>query len=203
VKPPFRVGLTGGIGSGKSAVCDCFRKLGVAVIDADIIARAMVEPGQPALALIRQRFGPGILTSDDHLNRRALREIVFSDPQAKQALEAILHPRIRSCMQAEIEHIDAPYCILCIPLLLETGQQDLVDRILVVDVPVETQLQRVMQRDQCSAEQASAIIGEQLERGKRLRQTDDVINNQGTQETLYAEVGVLHQHYLDYARGDH
>ena len=200
MKPPFRVGLTGGIGSGKTAVCDCFRKLGVPIIDADIIARAVVEPGQPGLDLIRQRFGPGVLTGDGYLDRRTLREIVFSDPAAKLALEAILHPRIRSRMQTEIERIEAPYCILCIPLLLETGQHELVNRILVVDTPVEYQLQRLMQRDQCSEEQARTIIGEQLERAERLSQADDIINNQGSLDALCPKVRELHQNYLHAAR---
>jgi len=200
VTPPFRVGLTGGIGSGKSVVCDCFRKLGVPVIDADVIARAVVEPGQPALDLIRRRFGSDVLADDGHLRRRALRDLVFSDPEAKRALEAILHPRIRSRMQSEVEQLRAPYCILCIPLLLETGQQDLVDRILVIDAPLELRLRRVMRRDRCSEDQARAIVGQQLQTSERLGQADDIIGNQGSLEALCLAVRDLHRRYLDAAR---
>ncbi len=198
---PFRVGLTGGIGAGKTAVCNCFRKLGVPVIDADIIAREVVEPGQEALDLIRQHFGSAVITADGLLDRRVLREIIFADPEAKQALETILHPRITARMRAAAGDIDSPYCILCIPLLLETGQHELVDRILVVDVAEPVQVERVMLRDQCSEAQARAIIGKQMERAQRLRQADDIIVNQGSLDALCAQVDALHQDYLR-AAGD-
>jgi len=200
VRPPYRVGLTGGIGAGKTAVCDCFQRLGVPVIDADIIARELVAPGRPALTAISQHFGKEVIASDGQLDRPALRELVFTDATAKQALESILHPLIQQGMLAELGGIKTPYCILCIPLLLETGQEDLVDRILVVDTPVELQLERVMQRDHCSAKQARGIIGSQLERQQRLRQTDDIIDNSESLDALCGQVQMLHEKYLSLAQ---
>lgn len=191
------IGLTGGIGCGKSAVTDLFEQLGVAVIDADKVAREVVEPGQPALALIEQRFGSGVLASDGSLNRRKLREIVFDDQQARQDLESILHPRIRESMRRRLEALKAPYAILSIPLLQETGQVDTVDRVLVVDCTEEVQIERVRKRDRIRSEDVRAILAAQSSRVERLQIADDVIENSGPPEALAPQVEALHRHYLE------
>ena len=192
------VGLTGGIGSGKSAVCRLFAQLGVPVIDADVVAREVVEPGQPGLEAIVEAFGEEVLGSDGRLDRARLRELVFSDPERRKQLEALLHPRIRAEMDRRIAAVEAPYCIRCVPLLVETGQSADVDRVLVVDVPVETQLRRTLARDGGRRATVQAII--EATRDQRLQVADDVLDNDGDLESLRRRVEMLHDRYLAAAR---
>jgi dephospho-CoA kinase len=192
----LRIGLTGGIASGKSTVAERFIELGVAVIDADEAARAVVAPGQPGLAAVIARFGPGVLAANGELNRRALRERVFSDPALRRELEGILHPLIRAAMEQRAAAAGGPYLVMAIPLLVEGGDRTRVDRILVVDVDPETQLQRVMRRDSCGAEHARSIIAAQASRAVRLEAADDVLVNSGTLLELRSAVDELHQRYL-------
>lgn len=192
----LRIGLTGGIACGKSMVSSEFSALHVPVIDADIIARQLVEPGQPALDEIIQAFGRGFITPSDQLDREKLREHIFTHPDARKQLEAILHPRIASRMQSECDRLDAPYCILVIPLLVEAGQQHLVDRILVVDCPPSVQRDRLRQRDGVPPDQISAILESQLDRETRLSAADDVLSNDVSPEQLRRQVRQLHERYL-------
>ena len=198
---PLIIGLTGGIGSGKSAVANSFASLGVPVIDTDVIARELVEPGQPALAQIAQTFGDDCLLDDGRLDRDALRNRVFENPQERQKLEAILHPRIRAALRERIASTTAPYCVAVIPLLLETGFENEVDRVLVVDATETDQLQRVMARDQLSNEAVTAIMQAQTDRNTRLAAADDVILNDGSLETLADRVKALHTRYMGIADG--
>jgi dephospho-CoA kinase len=196
---PFRVALTGGIASGKSTVADLFAALGVPVIDTDVIARQVVEPGQPALAKIAATFGPEVLDAEGRLDRRRMRERIFSDPDAKRRLEAILHPAIRAEMERQSMAAQGPYQVLVIPLLTEGGRRDHVDRVLLVDVPEELQVQRLMMRDGVSHEQAQASLNAQATRAQRLALADDVIRNTGRVDDLRARVAELHQEYLRFA----
>jgi len=191
-KPPFVVALTGGIASGKTAVSDRFAALGVPIIDTDVIAHQVVELGQPALAQIQNAFGDDILLADGNLNRRKLRDTIFSDAAAKKHLEAILHPAIRLRVAEEIAAVEAAYCMVVIPLFTESGAYDWVDRVLVVDTDEETQIQRVMQRDEVSREQAEAALASQASRESRLALADDVIENNGLLAELEADVQRLH-----------
>lgn len=200
--PRLRVGLTGGIGAGKSTVAMLFEALGVPVIDADVIARQVVEPGQPALQELVACFGAEVLREGGGLDRQRLRERIFDDPAARRRAEAILHPRIREVMENRIAELDYPYCMLSIPLLLEASQTDLVDRILVVDAPPELQLSRARARDGASAEQIQAIMDVQLDRPARLRAADDVIRNDSDLRGLGEAVRQLHARYLGLAEGD-
>ncbi|WP_029133314.1 dephospho-CoA kinase [Sedimenticola selenatireducens] len=195
----FIVGLTGGIGCGKSAVTDCFATLGVPIIDADVVARAVVEPGQPALREIVEQFGTDALLPDGTLNRAWLRGHIFSNPDAKSTLEGILHPRIRSEMHRRLDEFDTPYAIFSIPLLFETGQDKGVDRILVVDCAPELQISRVARRDQANEAQTKSIIASQIDRKSRLAKADDIIDNSGTLDDLRPMVEHLHQKYLKLA----
>lgn len=190
------IGLTGGIGSGKTEASVRFAQYGVPVIDTDQLARELVEPGQPALAEIVTAFGPGCLNDQGRLRRDHLRERVFADPDGRQRLEAILHPRIRALLQARVAELDTSYCLVVIPLLVETGMTDLVDRILVVDVPEAEQIRRVMARDRVSEEQARRILAAQARRDQRLMQADDVLENVGDLDLLHRQVAALHAHYL-------
>lgn len=198
----FVVGLTGGIGSGKTQVANYFAKCGVPVIDADRIAREIVEPGQPALAEIAHAFGAAALDSTGRLDRAALRKVVFNDEAQRQKLEAILHPRIRANIRNRIANLQAPYCVVAIPLLLETGQRDLIDCILVVDTPLETQIQRVQQRDGLSRAEIEAVLRTQLPREQRLAQADDIILNDASLGALEDQVQKLHEHYLTLTNAD-
>ncbi len=200
----MKIGLTGGIGSGKTTVCELFSGHGVPVIDADQLAREVVCPGQPALAEILAEFGQSMLTDEGQLDRGRLRARIFDDPQAKARLEAILHPRIRQLMhnQAEQALLNADYCILAIPLLLETGQQDAVDRVLVIDCEPDTQLQRVALRDQRSLEETRQIIASQASRSERLTAADDVILNDSDADDLKTRVDELHHFYLSLIEPD-
>ena len=192
----LRIGLTGGIGSGKSTVCHMFQALGVTVIDADIIARQLVEPGLPALELIADQFGKQILNADGSLNRAKLRDVVFFDAEKKQQLENIMHPLVYAQIAAEIENSAGQYCIAAIPLLLETKKTQITDRVLVVDCSIEAQLERVVNRDNLSREQVLAIIATQIPRQQRLALADDVIDNSTTTAQLAEQVKRLHNSYI-------
>jgi len=192
----LKVGLTGGIGCGKSTVAEIFADLNIPVLDADQIAHSLVEKGQPALTRIQQEFGASILNPDGSLNRWHLREIVFSDLKQKQKLESILHPLIYKTLQAELEPLVAPYCIISIPLLFETDMTHLVDRILVIDCPVETQIERVKIRDNLTIERIQSIIDNQVSRAYRIAKADDLIDNSTTDYRLAEQVKKLHNLYL-------
>jgi len=198
----LRIGLTGGIGCGKTAVAELFAEQGVPVIDADQVAREAVAPGEEALAEIRQRFGDAVLLPDGQLDRTQMRKIVFRDEQARRDLEAILHPRIRARMRLQVEALSAPYAILSIPLLLETGLQQSVERILVVDCPPEQQIKRVCARDGVEPDQARGILHAQCSRQDRLAAADDVIDNAGPRNQLLPQVMQLHRKYLDLSHSD-
>jgi dephospho-CoA kinase len=193
------VGLTGGIGCGKSAVSDRFEALGAPVIDADRVARELVEPGQPALQQIAERFGAAMINADGTLDRARLRSTVFADPNARQALESLLHPRIRATMRERLQALDSAYAILAIPLLLETGQARDVDRVLVVDCSESDQVARVTLRDNVDEAQARAILAAQTPRQKRLKHADDIIDNTGTLDALQPQIDRLHAKYLELA----
>jgi dephospho-CoA kinase len=197
--PALRIGLTGGIASGKTAVASAFARRGVPVIDTDRIARDVVAPGTAALAAVVAEFGAGMLLPDGRLDRRRLRAIVFADPVRRQRLEAILHPTIRRVMEAEVATVAAPYAVIAIPLLAETGQQAAVDRVLVVDCPPELQKARLMARDGETAEQAEAMLAAQGPRSARLAIADDRIDNTGTLADLDTAVDQLHRRYLSLA----
>jgi dephospho-CoA kinase len=192
----LRIGLTGGIASGKSTVAQRFTDLRVPVIDADVAARAVVATGTPGLAGVIERFGPGVLAQNGELDRRALRDLIFSNPGARRDLESILHPLIRADMERSADQAVGPYIVMAIPLLIEGGPSDRVDRILVVDVEEAVQLQRVMERDGCTAEQAHAILASQVSRSARLAAADDVLQNAGTVTDLRQAVDRLHERYL-------
>jgi dephospho-CoA kinase len=193
------VALTGGIGSGKSTVSRHFETLGVPVIDADLIARDVVTPGSPALQEIRQRFGPAIIQADGRLDRAQLRGLVFEDNEKRQQLEAILHPRILSEMKTRLKTLTAPYAVLVIPLLLESNQRALADRILVVDCPTSQQIERVQVRDGLEESQTRQIIAAQADRATRLAAADDVLDNSGSLEELLRATEELHRFYLELA----
>jgi dephospho-CoA kinase len=195
----FVVGLTGGIGSGKSTVAKLFAEHNVPIIDADLIARELVEPGQPALEEIVDTFGPGVLSRDGTLDRRKLRARVFEDAEQRKQLEAILHPRIRHGMMERLEAVDAPYAIMVIPLLIDTGYWNMIDRILVIDVDEEDQLQRVMQRDGVTREQAQSIVDTQVSREDRLAAADDIIENRSDITALRKQIDALHERYVQRA----
>ena len=196
----YVVAITGGIGSGKTTVANQFAALGIEVVDADLIAREVVEPGTPALAAIASHFGPGILDEQGRLDRRALREWIFSDPAAKSWLNALLHPIIRSEMLRQCAAANSPYCLLVVPLLVENRLTELADRVLVIDVDEATQIERTCRRDGVSREQAQAILASQASRSERLAMADDVLDNQsGTTETIRERILALHETYLAFA----
>ena len=192
----LRIGLTGGIASGKSTVAQRFAELGIPVIDADEAARAVVAPGTPGLAQVVKRFGPGVVDAAGALDRRALRNLVFDDPGSRRDLEAILHPLIRAVMERNAESAFGPYVVMDIPLLVESGSRARVDRILVVDVDEATQLQRLQTRDGSSPQQARAILASQAGRATRLAAADDVVSNMGSVTDLRQSVDGLHRRYL-------
>ncbi len=194
------IGLTGGIGSGKSTAAERFRHLGVPVIDADAIARELAQPGQTGFAAIVDHFGREILDETGHIDRRRLREIVFRDPAAKRTLETILHPLVRREMQRQAARLDTDYCIFMVPLLFESGQDALVDRVLVIDASEQLQRQRTRQRDGVDEQQIQRIMAQQIDRQTRLSLADDVIHNNGDIDQLHAAVDALHQRYLRLAR---
>jgi len=196
MSPRLRIGLTGGIASGKTTVANRFRTLGISVIDADAVSRSLVLPGQPALAAIISRFGPDIAPAGGALDRRKLRDIVFADRDARADLEAILHPRIREEMERLAAMAPGPYLVLEIPLLIEGVASDRVDRILVVDVDESVQIERLTARDGGSAEQAREILAAQASRAARLARADDFLVNTGNLADLHAAVDRLHAQYL-------
>jgi dephospho-CoA kinase len=196
-KRPLVVGLTGGIGSGKSTVSAIFESLGVPVIDADQLAHQLVEPGQSALDEIRNTFGERCIKPDGQLDRAFIRQRVFSNNEKKQKLEEILHPRIRNRILAWITAQNTPYCVVVIPLLLESGQSNLVDRILVVDATENEQLKRVAARDRLTHNVILAIMNTQTDRETRLAAADDIIENSGDVASLESQVRALHSTYLE------
>jgi len=193
--PPFRVALTGGIASGKTTVANLFADLGVPVIDTDVIAREVVEPGQPALAKVIEAFGRDVLDTDGRLDRRRMRERIFADPDARLRLEAILHPAIRAEMQRQSRAAGGGYQVLVIPLFTEGKRRDQVDRVLLVDVPEELQVERLMRRDGVSREQAEASLKAQATRAERLAMADDIVRNTGRLDDLRQAVAGLHEKY--------
>ena len=193
------IGLTGGIGSGKTAVSDRFARLGAPVIDTDLLARELVAPGQPALVEIVAAFGSDCLDDAGQLRRAHLRARVFADPAGRRRLEAILHPRIRALTRERIARLTAPYCLLVVPLLAETGMTDLVDRVLVVDAPEATRIRRVMARDGIDETQARRILAAQADRSQRLALADEIVENVGDLAALDRRIAGLHQHYLTLA----
>lgn len=196
----YVVAITGGIGSGKTTVANQFAALGIEVVDADLIARDVVAPGTPALAAIASHFGPEMLTGQGLLDRRVLRERIFSDPAAKSWLNALLHPIIRSEMLRQCAAASSPYCLLVVPLLVENRLTELADRVLVIDVDEATQIERTCRRDGVSREQAQAILASQASRSERLAMADDVLDNQsGTTETIRERILALHETYLAFA----
>jgi dephospho-CoA kinase len=198
---PLRIGLTGGIASGKSTVTQRFEELGVPVIDADVSSRVVVEPGKPGLAQIVQRFGVGVLDEVGRLDRRALRNLIFKDASLRHALDAILHPLIRAEMERAAAQAKAPYLVMAIPLLVEGGTSaKRVDRVLVVDADETLQIQRLQARDGGSEEQARAILASQASRAARLAAADDVLLNAGTVAELRQGVDRLHEQYLQLAQ---
>lgn len=197
---PMRVGLTGGITCGKSLVADAFASHGVPIIDTDLIARELVQPGSPALARIVAEFGDGVLDAAGALDRGKLRKRAFDDPLERRRLEDILHPEIIAEMNCRAEAVDAPYVVLVIPLLVETGYQGEVDRVLVVDCPEAVQVLRLVARDGETETTAQWVLAAQVSREDRLAAAHDVIDNSGRREAARAEVATLHSRYLTLAR---
>ena len=192
----FVVGITGGIGSGKSAVTDHLETLGITVVDADKVARVVVEPGTNGLTAIAEHFGKDILLADGDLDRAALRKIVFDNPDERKVLEGITHPRIRDEIARQLSQATSPYVVLSSPLLLESGQNTFADYVVVVDVPEEVQLRRTMARDDNSEALVKQIMAAQLDRQTRLSRADTSITNDATLEVIYPRVNVLHEELL-------
>jgi dephospho-CoA kinase len=198
---PYSVGLTGGIGSGKSAASDRFGELGASVVDTDEISRELTAPAGAAIEEIRKQFGPEFVTADGGLDRARMRRLVFADAAARRKLEAILHPLIRARTRAAIAAATQPYVVVVVPLLLETGAcAELVQRVLVVDCEEAEQVRRTMARSGLSAGEVREIMATQLPRAERLRRADDVLANDGDLPTLQRRVARLHAQYLDLAR---
>jgi dephospho-CoA kinase len=198
-RTPFRVGLTGGIASGKTTVANMFAELGAVVIDTDVIAREVVAPGQPALDEIAQTFGESVITAAGRLDRAAMRQLVFSDDVARKRLEAIVHPRIQDETRRQSEQAGGVYQIIAIPLLVESALKSFVDRILVVDCDEETQIRRLLVRDTENEAQARRMLAAQTSRTERLAIADDVISNNGTLADTHDQVTALHEIYRSLA----
>lgn len=196
----FVVGLTGGIGSGKTAASDYLASLGITVVDADLASRVIVEPGQPALAAIEARFGAEVIAADGTLDRRALRERVFADPEQRKALEAITHPAIGAEIMRQLQASRSPYTVLVSPLLLETSQHRMAQRILLIDVPEALQVARTTSRDEVPAAQVEAIMAAQMPREEKRARADDIVVNDGDLSHLQAQLDTLHARYLEMAR---
>jgi dephospho-CoA kinase len=196
VDRPLRIGLTGGIASGKSTVANLFAEHGVPIIDTDVIARQLVQPGMPALDEIRAAFGDGVFDSQGQLDRASMREVVFSDASRREQLESILHPRIRDEAIAQSGATDGPYQIIVVPLLVESPMRQFMDRVLVVDCDEETQVSRLLSRDAENEDQARRILAAQASRADRLGLADDVISNDGELATTRQQVDALHEKYL-------
>jgi len=195
----FVLGLTGGIGSGKSAASHWFEAQGITVVDADVVAREVVEIGQPALAQIQQAFGDWVLLEDGSLNRRALREHIFQSPEARKTLESITHPAIRTSIIQQLHAAQSPYAILVSPLLFETNQHELTQHTLLIDATIELQIERASQRDGQNIEQIRNIIAAQMSREQKQTMADDIVLNDGHLDHLYAHLRLLHQKYLNMA----
>ncbi len=194
---PFVVGLTGGIGSGKSAASDAFAACGASVVDTDVIAHALTGPDGDAMPAIRDVFGPDVVTADGRLDRVRMRDLAFRDGTARKRLEAILHPRIRQVAAARVEAAPGPYVVLVVPLLVESGDyRNRVDRVVVVDVPETVQIARTMARSGLDRDQVVQILAAQASREARLAAADDVIDNAGERAALRAQVEALHADYL-------
>lgn len=193
---PYIVGLTGGIGSGKSTVTKMFRKLGVEIIDADEISRALTSDDTPLVQTVIQHFGTDILDQEGRLNRAALREIIFSNPREKAWLENLLHPAIRKEIRQKIAESESPYLIVVVPLLLESDNYDFVDRIVVIDASEASQVERVRQRDGNNEALIARIMASQATRTARLKAADDIIDNSSTLEALENRVKELHDSYM-------
>ncbi|MDV6327951.1 dephospho-CoA kinase [Idiomarina sp. Sol25] len=192
----YVVGVTGGIGSGKSAATAEFERLGITVVDADIVSRQVVMPGSPCLQAIAEHFGRDLLTDKGELDRKALRQKIFSAPAEKDWLNSLLHPAIREEILVQLEQASSPYVILSAPLLLENNLDKYCQRVLVVDIPEELQLQRTVQRDESPKEEIEAIMKAQLSRETRRRKADDILNNEGSIDDLRQQINQLHQRYL-------
>ena len=198
----LKVGLTGGIGSGKTTVANLFSSLGAPIIDADEIAHAIAQPGMPVLVKIRAKFGDQILDNDGELNRPLLKKIIFSESNKKQQLETIMHPVIFAEIQRRLKTLDAAYVILCIPLLVETGRENFVDRILVVDCTQALQILRVQKRDRLSIDVIKSIIRAQVPRSQRNRMANDIIENTGDTLQLAEQVKKLHNSYISISKAE-
>ncbi len=196
MRPALVIGVTGGIGSGKTTVANLFSSLGVPVIDADELARQVVAPGQPAYEEILQHFGPTVTTKSGELDRRQLRERVFSDSAKRARLEAIVHPRVYAKMKQQLACLETPYAIVVVPLLVESGGMELVDRVLFVDSPKELQIERTYRRDGTTRATIENILAAQLDRSSRLSEADDVIENDASVDALEEGVSRLHRKYL-------
>ena len=196
MKRLLRVGLTGGIGSGKTTVRNFFDELGAPTIDADEISHRITKPGQAAFDEVVALFGKESLDETGNLDRKRLRALIFDEPDLKQKLEAIIHPRVRTQIREFTDRVDYPYCVICIPLLLETGAQSTVDRVLAVDAPEELQVARVSRRDNADERQTRSIIRSQAGREQRLHAAHDIIVNDGNINDLKAQVENLHKRYM-------
>lgn len=195
----FTVALTGGIGCGKTTICELFSQLNVPVIDTDIIAHQLVEPGQPALQEILSKFGTDLLLENNSLNRKALANIIFNNKEKRQQLEEILHPKIRQCINEKLTELESPYAVVAIPLLIETSQQSQYDRVLVVDCDEQQQIERTLARDKRSKEEVQSIVKSQISRKQRLSFADDIIDNSFDTINLQYQVKKLHKLYLKLA----
>lgn len=193
----FVVGLTGGIGSGKTTVAELFSKKGISIIDADLITRELTRPGELALTKIIEHFGKNILNQDGSLDRKKLRKIIFTSPAERHWLEELLHPLVRNEMKNQAQKAQSPYSIAVIPLLFETEKNPLIKRVLVVDAPEEIQIERAHLRDQLSKDEIETVLKSQISREKRLAGADDVIDNRGSLEDLAIQVNQLHGLYLN------
>lgn len=197
----LKVGLTGGIGSGKTTVSNLFKNLfSVPVIDADEISRDLLKPNQPAYLEVIKLFGQEVVSQDQQLNRKYIREIIFSDETKRKALENIVHPRVRNEISSQSQTLTSGYCLIVVPLLIETNMHDLVDRICVVDTAVENQIQRIQARDNCDSKSAKKILSSQIDRDSRLSHADDVIDNNGDLADLNQQISHLHEKYLALCR---
>ena len=190
------IGLTGGIGSGKSLASDKFKSLGITIVDADVASRTVVEPGKPALKEIEDHFGSGIITAEGKLDRNNLREIIATDPEERKWLESVTHPKIGEQITKEISESTSVYTLFVAPLLLETNSQEMCSRVVVVDVPKDVQIRRTAKRDKVSPNQVEQMVAAQMEREKRLEKADDVLLNSGTIEDLEKQVEELHKKYI-------
>lgn len=203
MQPFLRVGLTGGIGSGKSTVCRLFTEIGVPVIDADEIAHMLTGPAQPALRLITEALGTSVLTDTGKLNRAYLRDLVFNDNDARTRLEDILHPLVYEEIESRISLLASPYCIICIPLLIENHAQGKVDRVLVIDAAEEQQILRACKRDHTHRKNIMGIMQTQTTRARRLAEADDIIHNDGDMASLRGQIIILHAAYNKMAADKH